>query len=228
MGEPSKSQSVGPSESPSVHSSAEPSGVPPCDQRCVDVPDATGIPWPATTTHEEFRSETNNWLKTRVSQYGNIINCWNTALVSSMQQAFYPLPGVDHSTYMSPFNDRIDCWDTSSVESFVGTLSHLHSFNQDINSWDVSSVENIISLIESTKKFNQAFDSWNVASVTLMNAFAKEAKSFNQNLCSWKDVPTRDGYKIDVNLRSGYYTLFRNTACPVQTEPTRTTPQSAM
>ena len=72
----------------------------------------------------EFQTAVSNYIKTNTSQYGNIIQRWDTSIVTDMTYAFDGQAG---------FNEPLNCWDTSNVETFRGMFLGASSFNQDLD-----------------------------------------------------------------------------------------------
>jgi len=148
--------------------------------------------------------------------YGEVINCWNISLLTSLEDAFRDQP---------QFNQPLDCWDTSGITKMddmfrrsafnsdisgwnVGSVTSMSAmfvdqptFNQNINAWNTTSVKDMSAMFAFVTNFNSDLSGWDVNSVTRMTAMFKDASSFNQSLCDWR-IQTE-----------GVHEFFSNSGC---------------
>merc|ERR1712025_72868 len=91
-----------------------------------------------------------------------------------------------------------------------GMFSFAYAFNRALNFWNTSSVTSMYGMFNKARAFNRPIDNWDLGNVEDMRFMMDDAESFNQCLSTW-------AYTVPDNVNTAF--LFRDTACPEQSNP---------
>jgi hypothetical protein len=115
-----------------------------CTTLC-PVEGARGEAFLADTSYNDFKTAIAAYINVNTSTYGNVINCWNVAVVTSMFAAFLI---KEHST------KPINCWNTGSVSNMQSMFLYAGSYDQDFGNWNTAEVVNFINMFSGAIKIS--------------------------------------------------------------------------
>ena len=120
--------------------------------------------------------------------------------------------------HMATIFDRdLSSWNVSSVTTmrgmFSSTQSFRNSFTTGIGNWDVRSVQDMTNMFNNAVAFNTDISKWPIGNVKSFNNMFSGASSFNQSLCAFGSIISKNATVAG---------MFRNTACPDQSDPNLT------